>query len=228
MIQVYYTKVSPFLEEDAFWRRFQQIEEARRARILKMKNQKAKMQSLFAGSLLHYALCRELGLDEDRTGPFAIGIQEGGKPFFRDKPEICFNLSHSGEYVCCALGREPVGADIQEHTGIREGLAERFFTAEDKRRLSQCRGKEREKLFFQMWSIKESYIKLTGRGLGQGLSSFEIQWQEKRIWENGQNRAAAFFEQKDPLPGYSACLCFGSPGQQVVWQEVSQNRCRSR
>lgn len=221
MIHVYFTKVSPWLKEDTFWHQVNRLEEARKIKIREMKNQEAKMRSLYAGGLLRFSLCRELGLPIESTGCLCVGYEENGKPFLKDYPELFFNLSHSGEYVVCAIAREPVGVDIQKHTGIRERLADRFFTEEDKKRLTECKEQERESLFFRMWSIKESYIKLTGRGLSQGLASFEIDWQNRAVLECDKQEPAAFFEEKKLLPGYSACLCFRSAGQEILWFELS-------
>lgn len=221
MIHVYYTKVSSFLKEGTFWSQLNKVEEERRIKIQNMRDQKTKMCSLSAGSLLHFALCRELGLLMDSAGPFSIGYQEGGKPFLKEHPGVFFNLSHSGEYVCCAIGREPVGVDIQRHIRVKEGLAERFFTKEDKKRLAECKEQERKLLFFRMWSIKESYIKLNGKGLSQGLDSFEIDWENRAVLKKDKKEPAAFFEEKDLLPGYSLCLCSESAGQKVIWMELS-------
>ena len=46
----------------------------------------------------------------------------GGKPYFPDRPELEFNLSHSGDLLLCALDGSPVGADIQQVRAIMEQL----------------------------------------------------------------------------------------------------------
>lgn len=225
MINVYYKKVSPFWKEDTFWSQWNRIEERRKEKILRLSNNKEKARSLSAGSLLHYALCMELDLQPDTAGAFSVEYEGGGKPFLTDYPETYFNLSHSGDYVVCGVGREPLGVDIQKHTVIRKGIADRFFTSEDNRRLSDCKGKEREELFFRMWSIKESYIKLTGRGMSKGLDSFEIDWKQRAIFEGEETNLGAFFEENSCLPGYSLCVCCKTSGQTVTWKELSSIFC---
>ena len=195
---------------------FEKIEAGRRERLVRMQSEGQRRRSLAAGCLLHDALCRELGLLPKEKGAFSIGYREGGKPFLREREGLFFNLSHSGDYVCCAVGREETGVDIQAHTKVRPSLSERFFTQEDNRRLREA-GSEREALFFRMWSIKESYLKLTGKGVGAGLSSFEIEWEERAIRENGKREA--LFEENLTLPGCSLCVCFRGHGQEVRWKE---------
>ena len=34
----------------------------------------------------------------------AVERAPGGKPYFPDRPELCFSLSHSGPWALCALG----------------------------------------------------------------------------------------------------------------------------
>lgn len=169
MITVYYGRVPAEIDGDAWKFCLEKIEAGRRERLERMQSRVQRLRSLAAGCLLHDALCRELGLLPKEKGAFSIGYREGGKPFLREREGLFFNLSHSGDYVCCAVGREETGVDIQVHTKVRQSLPERFFTQEDNRRLKEA-GTEREALFFRMWSIKESYLKLTGKGIWAGLS----------------------------------------------------------
>lgn len=220
MINVYYMKVSPLIKEDTFWSQLNIVGEERRKKIMRMTNDGDRLRSLGAGILLHYALCRKLELSPDYKKPFAVSQEAGGKPFLPEFPDIHFNLSHSGDYVCCAIGNEPVGADLQKYTSVKERLAKRFFTEKDNQMLAACGEEQREKLFFRMWSIKEGYIKFTGKGMSQGLDSFEIDWERKAVKQKEKTEPAAFYEELSSLPGYSFCVCFGDSGQEVVWQEV--------
>ena len=104
-----------------------------------------------------------------------IAPGERGKPEFvwpeGMQEKIYFNLSHSGEYVICALADFEVGVDVQKKTGIRDNMLRRFFTAEDRACIEKC-GDDvilRERMFAQIWAIKEAETKLKGRGIGQLL-----------------------------------------------------------
>lgn len=220
MINVYYMKVSPLIKEDTFWSQLNIVGEERRKKTLRMANDGDRLRSLGAGILLHNALCRKLELSPDCQKPFDVSYEAGGKPFLPEFPDIHFNLSHSGDYVCCTIGNEPVGADLQKYTAVKDNFAKRFFTKKDNQMLEACSGEQRGKLFFRMWSIKESYIKFTGKGMSQGLNSFEIDWERKAIIQEEKKEPDAFYEELSFLPGYSFCVCFGNPGQEAVWQEV--------
>jgi 4'-phosphopantetheinyl transferase len=175
---------------------------------------------------------------------FETEVYPGGKPYLKDYPEICFNLSHSGDYVCCAVGDEPVGVDIQKHVPVKEGLAERFFTEDENRQLKELSGEESEQLFFRMWSIKESYIKFTGQGMKQGIDTFGIDWKlgaildenagkkKKESEERGpeilkemlkpEERIQAYFEEYPFLPGYSLAVCRENLKTEVIWCNLEE------
>lgn len=223
MIKVYYAKVFPHMEENTFFAHLNKIEKKRRQKILAGTNEKARLRSLTAGSLLHDVLCRELGLFGENQPAFEFAYEKEGKPYLVRYPKLHFNLSHSGDYVCCAVGSTPVGTDIQKITKVKEGLARRFFTDKDNQNLASCSGEDREKLFFRMWSIKESYMKLTGRGMAEGLNTFEIDWQRNLILEKStdMSEAVAYFQEYGSLSQYCFCVCTKVKPQKVVWRESS-------
>lgn len=220
MIAVYYAKVFSPLEEGTFLQYLEKVEKRRREKLLRMKDQNSINRTLTAGCLLHAVLCKWMELRPDICIPFEIGYEKEGKPYLINKPEICFNLSHSGEYVCCAIGDVPVGVDIQKKTAVRSGIAERFFTPADNQKLSECGEKERIDLFFRMWSIKESFMKLTGKGLKQGMNSFEINWQQRKILDEGRKETLAYFMEYAYMPAYSFCVCTKEPQQDAAWEEI--------
>jgi 4'-phosphopantetheinyl transferase len=97
----------------------------------------------------------------------------------RGKPSIpsClqFNVSHSGETACFGFGRETrVGVDVERVREITETLAltKRFFCAKEHELVS--RHPEKERVFFQLWTAKEAYLKAIGTGIAGGLHRVEV------------------------------------------------------
>ena len=87
----------------------------------------------------------------------------GGKPWFPDRPELCFNVSHSGGLALCAVSDGPVGADVELVRPRRAGLP-RYVLSEEEHRwyLAQGGGWPR---FYTLWTLKEARVKCTGEGL---------------------------------------------------------------
>lgn len=148
-----------------------------------------------------------------RAGEKFLGCRDGwqisrplhGKPSFSQRPQIHFSLSHSGEYWLCAMGRQPVGLDLQEHRYLdAEGLSRRFFHPAEAAYLQA----QEQADFFAVWAAKESFVKYSGQGIDQQFGSFSV------VGEQGlAGEVAGLGLLHLPfLPGYALCLCTQSPG----------------
>lgn len=134
--------------------------------------------------------------------PLAYGYGERGKPYFKDLP-FCFSLSHSGEYVLCALSREEVGADVQQHRGtFSRQVAARFFTAQELAALENG-GEDEGKIFFRLWARKEAFGKLTGGGIMDGLG-VNLLPGTRQILPEGEELC---WEEYEKIAGYSIAVC---------------------
>ncbi len=140
----------------------------RQEKLEKQKNEQARLRSLTAELLLRYAL-NDCGFSVD--GPLDIGVSEQVKPFLRDG-RCFFSLSHSADMVLCALCDREIGADIQIASKANDTLIRRFF-AEDERDFI-CSAQDPDAAFSEIWTEKESYCKMDGRGLALPLGSFSV------------------------------------------------------
>ena len=123
--------------------------------------------------------------------------EEGQKPRLEGPLDLHFSVSHSGNYWMCAFGPSPVGLDLQQHRSCRcEALARRFFHPDEIQWMEENGFTPQH--FYDFWTAKESYVKLTGRGLGQGLSTFSV---VPPLPDTPQWRHIPFLKE------YSLCLC---------------------
>lgn len=117
-------------------------------------------------SLAVYHLLKEMLRQQGISLP-AIETDPQGKPFFSDARNCILTWSHSGEMAACALGVHPMGVDIQQYGGLRPAVARRCFSASELTWYeSQTDPAEKEKIFYQLWTLKESFSKLTVRASG--------------------------------------------------------------
>ena len=196
------------------------LPQIRKQKILKCKQPEARKQSLGAGLLLGYLL-KELGLrdSEIKFGP-------NGKP---EMEGIYFNLSHSKNMVICAVGEKTVGCDIEQICKVPEKVANRFFSETEIEYLSKFKGQEKSKQFYRLWTMKESYIKMTGEGMRLPLESFEVIFEEGiHIYREGEKQDCFVKEyqlcQEDQLPYYiSVCAEEKEFAEQIIlkeWEEL--------
>jgi 4'-phosphopantetheinyl transferase len=104
---------------------------------------------------------------------FASGAN--GKPFINDGC-LSFNLSHTRGLVACTVAHStPLGIDVERINRVTdvESLADRFFSHSETAAL--CRGAADVHVrFIDLWTLKEAFVKATGRGLSQPLDSFSF------------------------------------------------------
>lgn len=159
------------------------LPEERIEKIKSIKRAIQRRQSLGAGLLLEYAKKQHLNLDKTYS-----------------------NLSHSGEYVVCAISTEPVGCDLEEIKDAPLKVAERRFCEGEIEYLSNLNEDLRNAEFYRIWTIKESYMKMTGEGLGMGLGSFEVSLGEE-ITIKKEGKQVNCYIKEYPLDGYKISVC---------------------
>lgn len=244
MITVYSMSVKPLREESLFKAACDKLDTGRLEKMKSAKRIEDKILCVGAGLLLQYAVQRSPVFDSEQdAGMISCGetdinqILQGirepiefefvygphGKPYFKDcvlkeeKP-LFFSLSHSGDYVLCALSDEEVGADIQRIPGAdvkkilrEEQIAERFFTEQERIWYQQedvaasFLSEQKRRRFYRIWAAKEAYMKWTGNGLTEGISAFGVDLDAGIITGEMQVRIC---EVKAPFD-YTACVCVG-------------------
>jgi 4'-phosphopantetheinyl transferase len=60
-----------------------------------------------------------------------------------------------------------------------ESITRRYFSKAETKKILDLPPSERHSEFFKCWTIKEAYLKATGKGLS-GLQEIQIPWDEKK------------------------------------------------
>ena len=229
MVYTYYIDVTQFEDRNLYQEKLRLLSLCRQRRTARLKLEKDRQRSLGAGLALDHALrIYGPGLRE-RDMEYVFG--EWGKPSFRDYPEIHFSLSHSGDYALCSIGECPVGNDIERIRPGKLKVAERFYTdqeleflyrrqedaeniqkvcVEDVKGHSGIDEEEVMKRMFRMWTMKESFLKVTGQGMTLPLKDFSVIVDAKtdtaRV-EYGSGNAVYRMKEYEDIPGYRAAVC---------------------
>ena len=91
-----------------------------------------------------------------------IALRPDGKPFFTDGPGY-FSISHTKNYVFCALSDSEVGFDAEQSRTVSRNAAEKILSADEKAVFEASEDPDRQ--FLQFWTLKEAYLKYTGQGV---------------------------------------------------------------
>ena len=154
-----------------FFAAYAAVSTPRREKVDRLRSAPAKRLSLCAGLLLAETL-RAHGVSPadalPAEGPY-------GKPYLPRRPDLHFSLSHSGTRAMCAVSDRPVGCDIQLCAPPDLRIAERFFSAEEQACIfGEADEDARQRMFFRIWTLKESFVKCIGMGLAQPLRDFSV------------------------------------------------------
>lgn len=108
----------------------------------------------------------DLLLVESERGALSIDPTHGSP--------LRFNLSHTEGLVVLAVAQTGVGVDVEwlDRPGRTVELADRYFAPAEVAALRALPIERQRDRFFDLWTLKESYIKARGLGLAIPLASF--------------------------------------------------------
>lgn len=127
-----------------------------------------------------------------------------GKPHFAEGG-VHFNVSHSGEYLAIVVAKSPVGIDIQKLRSVREGMYRKVVQQKEQPLI----GKDRERDFIRLWTLKESFVKAEGRGLRIPMASYHFEKEEGQYFVKygGQKLPWTFNIEETLFADYVICVC---------------------
>jgi 4'-phosphopantetheinyl transferase len=120
---------------------------------------------------------------------WAFAANPHGKPSILEPAgtELQFNVSHTAGLAVCAVTRgAEVGVDAEfvDQDFAAVSVARLSFTPEEAALLDAASPEERMRRFFQLWTLKEAFIKGIGRGLNLPMKEFSIRmdpWQPPKV-----------------------------------------------
>lgn len=173
MVKLYYAEITKLYDEKCFEEKIKQVKENRQVRILEYCQKKDRCRSLAASLLLKMAL--------EKEGICYEGVcfveEPGGKPKLL-KNRLFFNLAHAQDLAVCVISDQEVGVDVERKDRL-EGrkqnrklqIAKKILTPEEWI-LWKKAGCQTEELI-SVWTKKESYVKMTGKGLTVNLTTID-------------------------------------------------------
>ena len=196
MATLYYTDIKCLsLDDESLLSRLTQ---ERLNKINRFRFEADKLRSLAADLLIHYVY-HDLSL---------LKFNQYKKPYIKNG--LPFNVSHSGDYVILLVGDgEEVGCDIEKNSDKdMTGVAERILHPKEKRDFSY-KNKKDPLIFYQYWTLKESYMKCVGKGFHLYPESFALDLsKEISIIETPEKEFRdCTFNVLDILSGYTVATC---------------------
>ncbi|AJH17081.1 hypothetical protein S3E15_02934 [Bacillus mycoides] len=162
-------------------------------------------RTLIGDLLIRSLVCQKYKMNNEEI---KFIYNEYGKPFVQNFSDFHFNISHSGEWVVCATANSNVGIDIERVSDIEAlKLANEFFSEEEFYDLSNMNSDEQINYFFDLWTLKESHIKMIGKGLYIPLNSFSVKKESRTLISYTNIPQNFYFRQYNIDPNYKISAC---------------------
>jgi len=157
-------------------------EKVRQRRFLREQH---RQRFLLGRALLRSVLSGYDGLPA--AGDLSFETNAHGKPALTKALQssgLQFNLSHTQGLIALAVVQgKDIGVDVEflpRKTEI-DSLAQRYFSPQEWRELDDLDGDKRRERFFDLWTLKEAYVKACGQGLSLSLEEFSFRFEGKRV-----------------------------------------------
>lgn len=178
-------------------------------RIAKFVHKADRYRSLLGEVLIRSTVIEQTGASNEQI---RFIYNPYGKPSLEHDPGFSFNLSHSGNWVVLLWdkGGPDLGIDVEQIVPIDLGIAERFFSPRENADLLSRTGFERLDYFYRLWTLKESFVKASGKGLSMPLDAFSMIYSDPCGWFSPDAESyhfACFL--LDPTHMLSACSSHG-------------------
>jgi 4'-phosphopantetheinyl transferase len=189
------------------------LEEEVVLRVQRMRRKEDQQRTICAHLLAKMTLSKtyqlalsELSFIRDKKGKYQT-----------EREDIHFNISHTGKYVACAVSSRPVGIDIEQQVPRDFLLFQTLWSEEEKQHYNL----QDIKIFYALWTAKESYGKYKGIGLHSTLTQTTI------LQDGAIRHIDAEHARIVPFsfaPCYSAAVCLEDSVESILqyrWSEIT-------
>ena len=180
--------------------------------LLQYKNQAAQHTYLITRSI-----CRLILTQYVNSEPHSLSFvrDQHGKPeLVHNKHNIRFNLSHNNQVIIMVVCvNDDIGCDIEDpkRKVSIEPITRRYFSKQEHIDIAHLKGEQQQQRFFQFWTLKEAFVKATGRGISLGLDTFQFQ-----LTTGEYDKISPTFNEHYPLNKKNQWQCYQAPFQEQL------------
>lgn len=135
-----------------------------------------------------------------------------------DASGLTFNISHARGLIAIVIAREgKLGVDVERVDRLVDvtAVARRYFAPEELSDLQAQPEAEQRNFFFQLWTLKEAWVKANGTGLAKSLGHVSFALTEHSIdlqlaGESNELSAAWQFWQLRPSAKYQVAIAYAA------------------
>lgn len=130
--------------------------------------------------------------------------------------DFSFNVSHSKDMVMIGFSKlKNLGVDVEYNRDMNDfmSIARNYFHSSEFQVLESAPKAVKKSLFLRYWTVKESYVKALGEGLGKSVNSFYVmgnlfEGSMFQIVDPAETNENFFVHSFKPGINYFASVCF--------------------
>lgn len=170
MLKVFTIKVNDEISDQLFQFMLKQVSSDRQNKASRFNKRIDAIRCIVGELLIRKVVMNKFGIS---NSSIIFSTNSYGKPLLL-KPLQNFNISHSGDWVVCAISNNPVGIDVEKIEDMDLKLVQYFFNELELLQLYALPDHSRIDRFYSLWTAKESYVKSVGHGLSIPFNSFNV------------------------------------------------------
>lgn len=219
MIRAYWAEYDPETTEDKYENYFSktELEDIRRS-----KTKHSYHQTLTGRYMAKSRLSRCLHVP---VRDIVLRISSTGRPGLKDQGELWdFNITDAGSLLAVAVSDQgKVGIDIEQISTPDSGLMRQVLSEKEEKYVARPGGSSAAR-FCSLWTIKESFIKAQGSGLG-AIDPRDIEIitdnRKKKLVCKGRSCPADFFQSRINTD-YILTICSFRPISDIVFRKMKK------
>lgn len=157
------------MSEEDFQKYYLLMTTQKQNRVNRLKNEIDRKRTVAGEMLTRKAISELCNISEEKI---KFNVDSYGKPFVVNL-SVEFNISHSGDMVVCAVDDSPVGIDIEQIRNVDLNICKHICTEKEMKYIYE-NDKNSTIRFFEVWTLKEAYIKKIGKGMQIPLNTFNV------------------------------------------------------
>lgn len=206
MMEIYAVKIRGKSDIQHISRFINHLSVEKQEGIKKFRRQEDALRTVIGDILVRINACSKLGIvNKD----IIYEKNEYGKPYIKGYNKFCFSISHSYEWVVCAINDFPLGIDIERIKPIDLKVAERIYSKHEVSEMEKRDIPLRLAFFYDLWTLRESYVKAIGTGFHLPFDSFSFKFYDENRVELVTNKRSDdyYFRKYNIDDNYRMAVC---------------------
>ena len=161
------------------------------------------------------AICAAMKNSGRPFAPPDYAYKESGQPTIQNGH---ISISHTEGYAACAISRQSVGIDV-EHT-FSKAAAKRILSPQEELLRESA---NEDELLSRVWTVKESFLKMTGEGIPGGMRTLEL-----IAAGNGSSDVCTIKRGTEPEAGCAVLLSISGSGNSADFNDAYLSVCTKK